>query len=102
MMSKNRIVWWIVLAGLVVLALVAGGVYWIATSNTETECKDSPSRPECPDGGEGGSRTSRYKIAAGSGGTQKTKADDRTSNGYELHRPAAVQAATNYYSFALS
>src|SRR5699024_6493033 len=102
MMSKNRIVWWIVLAGLVVLALVAGGVYWIATSNTETESKNSPSSPESPDGGEGASGPSGYEIEAGSGGTKKAKADDRTPIGYDWQCPAAVQAATNYYSFALS
>lgn len=102
-MSKNQKVLWAVLSGCVVLALVAAGVYWFVSSRqAETPESSSTSSPTESSGGGGASGPEGYDVEAGSGGSGKAKADNRTPVGYDWHCASAVQAATNYYTFALS
>lgn len=102
-MSKNQKVLWITLGVVVVLALVVGGVFWLASVGRDDTDEAEPENTTSADPGDGGgSGPNGYEIEAGTGGTAKAKADGQTPTGYDWHCPAAVQAATNYYTHALS
>lgn len=107
-MTRARILVYTAIGAVVVLLIAGAGILVGMrlgdTTSAEQPPAEPPSTPTAPTSSppQDAAGDPRYEVEAGSGGTDVAEADGETPVGYDSGCPGAVQAATNYVTYALS